>query len=78
MYGDGQAFDQSYSAEPVTLSLAEGSLIDVWVQGLGGIGAGSSVMFVIPPDLAYGDQEAGDIPAGSTLVFVIDVLGANL
>ena len=36
-------------------------------------------MLVIPPELGYGEQGQGeDIPANSTLVFVIDVLGANL
>lgn len=78
VYGDGQAFDESFSSEPVTFSLTEGSLIDGWVKGLEGIKAGSRVMLVIPPDLAYGDQATGDIPAGSTLVFVVDVLGVNL
>jgi peptidylprolyl isomerase len=78
VYGDGQPFDESYSGEPATFTLAEGSLIDGWVQGLTGVQVGSRVMLVIPADLAYGDQDSGDIPAGSTLVFVVDVLGANL
>ncbi|SED19217.1 peptidylprolyl isomerase [Nocardioides exalbidus] len=78
VYGDGKAFDESYSAEPVAFPLTQGSLIDGWVEGLQGVTVGSRVMLIIPADQAYGDQDSGDIPAGSTLVFVIDVLGANL
>lgn len=78
VYGDGTAFDESYSAEPVAFPLTQGSLIDGWVQGLEGVTVGSRVMLVIPADLGYGDQESGSIPANSTLVFVVDVLGANL
>ena len=32
---------------------------------------------VIPPDQAYGDQAQGQIPADSTLVFVVDILGID-
>ena len=32
---------------------------------------------MIPPDLGYGDVDQGSIPAGSTLIFVIDVLGKD-
>lgn len=78
IYGDGASFDESYSSEPVTFSLTEGSLIEGWVKGLEGVTAGSRVMLVVPPGQGYGDQASGDIPAGSTLVFVIDVLGVNL
>ena len=32
---------------------------------------------VIPPEFGYGDQAQGNIPADSTLVFVIDILGID-
>ncbi len=77
VWGKGdKPFDESYSRQPAAFSLAEGSLIDGWVQGLRGQTVGSRVMLVIPPDLAYGDQEQGSIPADSTLVFVVDILGS--
>lgn len=79
VYGADKAFDESYSAEPVSFPLAKGSLIDGWVEGLAGVKAGSRVMLVIPSEKGYGKQGSGeDIPGGSTLVFVIDVLGVNL
>ena len=72
------AFDQSYTREPATFTLTEGSLIKGWVKGLQGVPAGSRVMLIIPPDLGYGAQQSGSIPPNSTLVFVVDVLGVNL
>jgi peptidylprolyl isomerase len=38
---------------------------------------GSQIIAVLPPDQAYGDQASQTIPAGSTLVFVIDILGVK-
>lgn len=71
-------FDESYSREPTSFTLAKGSLIDGWVKGLTGVKVGSRVMLIIPADLGYGKQGSPpDIPGDSTLVFVIDVLGAG-
>lgn len=72
-------FDESYSGEPTTFTLAEGGLIDGWVEGLQGVPVGSRVMLVVPPEKGYGAAGAGEqIPGGATLVFVVDVLGVNL
>lgn len=72
-------FDESFSGEPTTFTLAEGGLIDGWVEGLPGVSVGSRVLIVVPPDKGYGAAGAGEqIPGDSTLVFVVDVLGANL
>ncbi|TFD67605.1 FKBP-type peptidyl-prolyl cis-trans isomerase [Cryobacterium sp. Hb1] len=38
---------------------------------------GSQIVAVIPPDQAYGDAVDATIPAGSTLVFVVDILGVD-
>ncbi|MFT4011402.1 MAG: FKBP-type peptidyl-prolyl cis-trans isomerase [Nocardioidaceae bacterium] len=70
-------FDESYSEEPITFPVGSGSLISAWDQGLIGIKQGSRVMIIAPPDTAYGDQKTGGIPANSTLVFVLDVLGVD-
>ena len=60
-------------------ALAKGQLIDGWVEGLQGVKVGSRVMMVIPPEQGYGKKGSPpSIPANATLVFVIDVLGANL
>ena len=38
---------------------------------------GARVMLICPPDSAYGKASQPGIPANSTLVFVIDVLGVG-
>jgi peptidylprolyl isomerase len=75
---DGTEFDSSWSngGEPVTFTLAQGQLIDGWVQGLVGQNVGSQVLLVIPPALGYGDTDQGVIPPGSTLIFVVDIIEA--
>jgi peptidylprolyl isomerase len=78
VWGEDKPFDESYTGEPASFTLAKGSLIDGWVKGLAGVKVGSRVMLVIPADLAYGKQGSPpSIPGNSTLVFVIDVLGAG-
>ncbi|MFS3127018.1 FKBP-type peptidyl-prolyl cis-trans isomerase [Nocardioides sp. Bht2] len=78
VYGGKKPFDESFSGDPITFSLAPGSLIEGWVKGLDGVKAGSRVLLTIPAEQGYGDKAQSSIPANSTLVFVIDVLGVNL
>lgn len=77
VWGADKPFDSSFErGEPSTFSVGL-SVVEGWSQGLEGVTEGSRVMLVIPPRLGYGAQDTGDIPAGSTLVFVIDVLGVG-
>lgn len=78
VWGGEEPFDESFSREPASFTLAKGSLIDGWVEGLAGVTVGSRVMLVIPSELGYGEQGSPpDIPGGATLVFVVDVLGTG-
>lgn len=71
-------FDESFSKAPVTFTVGAGGLIKAWDEGLIGIKEGSRVLITTPPATGYGDQAQGeDIPANSTLTFVIDVLGVD-
>ncbi|MFJ6631535.1 FKBP-type peptidyl-prolyl cis-trans isomerase [Streptomyces sp. NPDC091376] len=73
LWKDGKEFDSSYSkGAPVTFPLA--NVIPGWSKGLEGKKVGSRVLLVVPPDMAYGDQAQGPIPAKSTLVFSVDIL----
>lgn len=75
---DGEQFDSSWErGAPATFPFVEGGLIDGWIEGLAGHKVGSQVLLVIPPELAYGAQGSGEsVPPDSTLVFVVDLLGA--
>lgn len=76
-----KVFDSSWAnGSPVTLLAADGSttsggVIPGFAKALIGQTVGSQVIAVIPPDEGYGDTASGAIPAGSTLVFVVDILG---
>jgi len=73
LWDGGKEFDSSYkSGQLAAFPLAQ--LIKGWQQGLAGKKVGSRVMLVTPPDLAYGSQAQGSIPANSTLVFTLDIL----
>jgi FKBP-type peptidyl-prolyl cis-trans isomerase len=74
LWKTGKEFDSSYArgGAPVNFPLAQ--VIPGWQKGLEGKKAGSRVLLVVPPDMAYGDQEQQGIPAKSTLVFSVDIL----
>jgi peptidylprolyl isomerase/FKBP-type peptidyl-prolyl cis-trans isomerase FklB len=71
---DGTVFDSSYrNGQPVIFVL--GSLIPGWIEGIQLMRPGDEYMLYVPSAAAYGDNESGPIPAGSTLVFRIELLG---
>ncbi len=73
---EGEEFDSSWPRQaPAAFDVTTDGLIEGFVQALDGVPVGSQVIAVIPPDLGYGDAAQGSIPPGSTLIFVIDVLG---
>jgi peptidylprolyl isomerase len=74
-FSTGDQFDSSWDrGEPATFQLAQGQLIDGWVQGMKGMKVGGRRKLVIPPDLGYGAQGSPPaIPPNETLVFVIDL-----
>jgi peptidylprolyl isomerase len=73
---EGEQFDSSWErGAPASFTVASEGLIEGFVRALDGATVGSQVIAVIPPELGYGDTAQGAIPAGSTLIFVIDILG---
>jgi len=72
---DGSVFDSSYKrGEPFTARIGVGQLIKGWDIAVPGMKEGGKVKLTIPAELAYGDMDIPGIPAGSTLVFLLEVL----
>ena len=71
---DGTVFDSSVErGSPATFPLDR--VIPGWTEGVQLMSVGEKYKFVIPADLAYGDQGAGEkIPAGATLIFEVELL----
>lgn len=77
VYGETKPFDESYSREPVPFGVGVNGLIPAWDNTIPGLKQGSRVLIIAPAGQAYGDAEQPGIPAGSTLAFVVDVLGVD-
>ncbi|MFE1645525.1 FKBP-type peptidyl-prolyl cis-trans isomerase [Microbacterium sp. P01] len=76
LWSDGSVFDSSWQ-NGAPASFQTTGVVPGFQQALEGQTVGSQVLAVIPPALGYGDADSGKIPGGSTLVFVVDILGVQ-
>ncbi len=70
-------FDSSYNrGRTSTFVVAEGNVIDGWVEGLQMMRVGGEGYLYVPSHLAYGvfGSQNGSIPSNSVLVFNIEIL----
>jgi len=74
---DGSVFDSSKGANPVTLSLTPGKLIQGWVEGMTLFPVGSKFKLYVPENLAYGVNARGSIQPYETLIFEVELLATK-
>lgn len=76
---NGTKFDSSLDkGQPFQFVLGAGEVIKGWDEGVSTMRIGGKRRLIIPPQLGYGDRGAGGvIPPGATLVFEVDLLGAQ-
>lgn len=69
---DGTVFDATKPGSPISFGLS--GVIPGWTEGLQLMKEGGKNIFYIPSELAYGDRPIGPIPAGSTLIFEVELV----
>jgi len=77
---NGKKFDSSRDRkDPFEFQLGAKMVIAGWDEGVAGLKPGSRRLLIIPAKLAYGNRDVGNglIPAGSTLIFDVELLSSR-
>lgn len=73
---DGSVFDSSVdSGKPISFALNR--VIAGWTEGLQLMAEGDKFRFYLASNLAYGNRGVGKIPAGSLLIFDVQLIAIN-
>ena len=77
---NGKKFDSSVDrGRPFEFPLGMGHVIKGWDEGVLTMKVGGKRKLTIPPELGYGGSDVGNglIPANSTLIFEVELLGVK-
>jgi FKBP-type peptidyl-prolyl cis-trans isomerase len=74
---NGRQFDSNRGGNLFPFRVGGGTVIRGWDEGVRGMRVGSRRRLVIPPELGYGSVSQQRIPAGSVLVFDIDLVSVT-
>ncbi len=73
---DGTVFDSSVERGK-SISFGLNQVIAGWTEGVQLMNTGDKFRFYIPSNLAYGNRGVGKIPAGSLLIFDVELIAIN-
>jgi len=75
---NNEMFDSSISRGiPFSFQLGNGRVIKGWDEGVALMKIGAKYRFIVPAHLGYGERGVGPIPAGSSLIFDVELLNFN-
>jgi len=78
LQSDNSLFDSSITrGTPFRFPLGMGRVIKGWDEGVALMQIGAKYRFIIPAELGYGSRAQGPIPAGSTLIFDVELISFN-
>lgn len=72
---NGSTFDSNTSGKPFQFKLGAGEVIKGWDIGVAGMSLKGERRIIIPAPMAYGNKKLPGIPANSTLVFDVKLVG---
>lgn len=70
---DGTEFCRHTTGKPLAFSLNDNSMLKGWHVGIPGMKVGGKRRLIVPPSEGYGDVTQGNVPAGSTLTYEIEL-----
>ena len=73
---DGRVVDDT-RAKGKPLDFVLNRVIPGWTEGIAELKPGGRAELFVPPSIGYGNNGVGDIPAGSGLIFEVELIAVN-